>query len=52
MKLLGAVRSYLRTFGVVSIVGDFLEFLSPESRSDVSLACIFCSFFFLQGVLS
>ena len=52
IKLLGAVRSYLRTFGVVSTVGDFLEFLSPGSRSDVSLACIPCSFYFLQGVLS
>ena len=38
--------SYLRTFGVVSTVGDFLKFSSPESRSDVSLACILCCFFF------
>ena len=39
-NLLGAVRRYLRTFSVVSTVGDFLEFLSPESRSDVSVACL------------
>ena len=49
-QLLGVhqtVRSYFRTLGVVSTVGD-LESLTPESRSDVSLACIPRSSFFVS----